>query len=116
MLILGRAARLKLQSELEPYGELLPLACEEGDFWALNVTRLIDALDEGRSELVRASDSGAILMIRRHVFRSSELEGAHVFKLRQMVRGSIYVTDPFVELVVASGLKGVEFLRVWTSN
>jgi uncharacterized protein DUF1629 len=116
MLIISGEARLKLQSELELYGELLPLACEDGDFWTLNVTRLIDALDESNSELVRASDTGAILMIRKHVFRPTELGSAHVFLLRQMVRGSIYVTDPFVDLVTGSGLKGIEFLRVWSSN
>ena len=113
MLILGSAAKGKLGPQLERYGELLPLACDHGEFWTLNVTRLIDALDEANSQLLRASDTGTILMIQKHAFYSQEVEQPMLFKLPQMVRGLIYVTDPFVELVEESGLKGIEFVQLW---
>ncbi|WP_437738931.1 imm11 family protein [Sorangium sp. So ce1335] len=116
VLILDRAARDRIGWHLERYGELLPLLCDGGDFWALNVTRLVDALDENNSELLRASDTGAILMVRKHAFRAAALERAELFKVPQMVCGLIYVTDPFVELVRASGLKGLDFVQVWSPN
>lgn len=115
MLVVGRAARDKLGTVLEQYGELLPLLCDDGDFWVLNVTRLVDALDESNSQLMRASDTGAILMIRKHAFRPAALDQAHLFKLPQTARGLIYVTDPFVQLASTSGLKGLEFVQVWAA-
>jgi hypothetical protein len=37
-----------------------------------------------------------------------------MFKLPQSRgRGAFYVTDPFVDLIRASGLTGLEFKRVW---
>ncbi|MBI5397406.1 MAG: hypothetical protein HZA91_19080 [Verrucomicrobia bacterium] len=116
MLIISRAASDKIGRYLEQYGELLPLICDEGDFWILNVTRLVDALDERKSRLLRASDNNAVLMIQEHVFCASKLGYADVFKLSQMVRGLIYVTDAFVELISRSKLKGVAFVQVWPPN
>lgn len=113
MLMLSGAAKQKIGPYLQQYGELLPLVCGDGEFWALNVTRLVDALDENESKLLRASDTGAILMIHKHAFRNAELDKADIFKLPQMVRGLIYVTDPFVDVINASGLKGLEFVQVW---
>lgn len=116
MLIMSRAAREKIGSCLEQYGELLPLSCDEGEFWALNVTKLLSVLDESSSQLLRASDTGAILMIRKYSFRHADLGQADLFKLSQTIRGLIYVTDNFVELIKWSGLTGLEFVLVWAPN
>lgn len=113
MLIINRRARDKIGSQLEKYGELLPLSCEDGDFWALNVTCLIDALDEYKSKILRSSDTKEMLTIQKHVFRPAVLRGAVLFKLPQMVRGLIYVTNHFVELIMSSGLVGLEFVVLW---
>lgn len=116
MLVLSRAARERIGGQLERHGELLPLVCDDGDFWVLNVTRLVDALDESNSQLLRASDTGAILMVRKYAFHAPALAQAELFKLPQMVRGLIYVTDPFIDLVRASGLRGIEFVQVWAPS
>lgn len=113
MFIINRAAKEKIGSHLEQFGELLPLACDEGDFWTLNVTCLVNALDENNSQLLRATDTGAILMIRKHVFLPAELGKAEVFKIPQVPRSLIYVTSAFVDLVNSSGLTGIEFVQVW---
>jgi hypothetical protein len=76
-------------------------------------THLIDALDEDASELCRASDTGKILMMKKHVFRPATLEGAVLFKLAQVRRGPIFVTDSFIEMIKASGLTGLTFKRLW---
>lgn len=113
MLILSRAAKEKIGAELERFGELLPLACDEGEFWVFNVTSVVDGLDESRSQVLRASDTGAVLMIRTHAFRPSELARAEVFKLPQTLRGLIYVTRSFLEKVQGAGLAGLEFEQLW---
>jgi hypothetical protein len=115
MLIMNRIARERLGRVLDEHGEILRLACPDGEYYALNVTRLVDALALESSQVLRASDTGAVLMIRKHVFRPEVID-AQIFKLPQTTRGLIYVTRPFVELVTSSGLEGLEFVPVWASN
>jgi hypothetical protein len=113
--VLSRAAREMLGPCLQESGELLPLDCPDGEFWTLNVTRLVDALDEEGSEVLRASDTGEILMIHRHRFRAERL-GPEIFKLSQTPRGLIYFTEAFVHRVRATSLKGLDFKLVWAAN
>ena len=111
----SRAAKEHLGSCLEEAGELLPLECRNGEFWTLNVTRLLDALDEERSEVLRATDTGEILMIHRHSLIRERL-GPEIFKLSQTPRGSIYFTEAFVNRVRATPLKGIDFKLVWSAS
>ena len=108
-------ARQETGSYLEKYGEFLPLICDEGNYWTFHVTHFVDALDEKASEILRATDDPSlVLMIHKHVFRPEKLKGNLMFKLPQSRgRGPFYVTDPFVDLIRASGLTGIEFKRVW---
>ncbi len=62
-----RAAEV-LQPILEGNGELLPLDCEEGDYFIFNVTRVVDALDESDSDLVKFPDGKRIMEVKRFVF------------------------------------------------
>jgi hypothetical protein len=109
------AARDKIRPYLEKYGEFLPLTCAEGKFWTFHVTHFVDALDENASEVLRASDDpDYILLILKHVFRPQKLTSDWAFKLPQSRgRGPFYVTDPFVNMIHASGLTGLCFHRVW---
>jgi hypothetical protein len=80
-----------------------------------HVTNFVDALDKDASEVLRAPDDpNVILMIHKHVFRPEKLTTDWMFKLPYARgRSAIYVTDPFVDLIRASGLTGLEFKRVW---
>jgi hypothetical protein len=108
-------ARQKIGRYLEKYGEFLPLSCDDGKFWTFHVTHFVDALDENASDVLRATDDPSlILMIHKHVFRPERLTADWMFKLPQSGgRGPFYVTDPFVDLIRASGLTGLEFKRIW---
>jgi len=97
---------------LTDHGELLPLECPDADLWVFNALRLIDAVDENASTLVRFS-SGRILNIERHVFHPDRVQDVEVFKLPQMPRGWLYVTDDFVSRAASAGLRGVGFEQVW---
>jgi hypothetical protein len=115
MLFVSVRAKALLEPILSQAGELLPLRCVDGDFWAANVTQLLDALDENNADLLRASGSQRVLMIHRHAFLAERL-GHEVFKLSQTPRGLIYVTEAFVNRVKATTLKGLEFKLVWAAN
>jgi hypothetical protein len=116
MLVFGDRAREVIGPTLEQYGELLPLSCEGQRFWTLNVTSFVDALDEGASQVGRASDTGRLLMVRRYAFKAAHLEGAGLFKLPQMPRGLIYATESFSEKLAESRLTGLELVQLWAPN
>lgn len=99
-----------LRSLLEPNGELLPLSSEDGTYWAYNCLTVVDAMDAQRSTAdYRAPDR--IVVLRQFVPRYVEL--APIFKLPQWLRGSVLVTEQFVELVLRHGLTGLD-LRPFT--
>jgi hypothetical protein len=114
-LITNKVAKEKIGPHLNKYGEFLPLRSEEGQFWAFHVTHFVDALNEHASDVLRSPDEPkVVLMIHKHVFRPEKLTADWMFKLPQSRgRGRFYVTDPFVNLISASGLTGLEFKRVW---
>jgi hypothetical protein len=90
-------------------GELLPLVFPGASYYVYNVTCTIDALDEAASD-VKYFSSGRVMDVRRHVFRMNQVS-APIFKIPQL-RGSVYVTDRFVDRVQAAGLTGFEFSDV----
>lgn len=97
---------------LEPNGEVLPLVCNEGDYFAYNITTLSEALDEDRSRMSRYSD-GQIMNVKQHVFKPDLLERKAIFKLVQIPGLWEYVTEEFVQRVQELGLVGFEFKLVW---
>jgi hypothetical protein len=112
--VFSRRAVEVLESLLKENGELLPLDCKDGDYFVFNVTRVVDALDEAHSELVRFSD-GKIMDIKRFIFQADRLTDIDIFKLPQMPLGKIFVTDKFVRVVQEAGLTGFAFELVWTA-
>ena len=110
VLVLRPAAVAVLGPLLERHGELLPLSCQDADLWLFNTTTVVDALDEDRSELV-AFDDGTILAVERYEFRQAAV--APVFKVPQLLRGPLFVSDEFASLLRESGLTGLDLTEQW---
>ncbi|MBO8142920.1 MAG: hypothetical protein H0Z37_12245 [Firmicutes bacterium] len=98
---------------LEPNGEILPLLCDEGEYFVYNVTTLSDALDEERSEISRFPDDGQVMAVYEYVFRSDKVGQAAIFKLTQIPTLWVFVTEEFVQRVQELGLVGFDFTLVW---
>lgn len=110
----SRRAVNALREFLEPNGELLPLRCDEGEFFAYHITKQVAALDEQRSNVARIRN-GRIAIIHRYEFLPEQLEGLTVFRPPTSQGGVTLVTNPFVEQVSSSGLTGLELRQVWPS-
>lgn len=93
---------------LEGNGELLPLRCDGGSYFAYNVTCVIDALDREES-VIHHTLEGSVTGISRHVFKPGSLDGAAIFKMPYPGVGGVYVAEPFVHRVRERGLTGFEF-------
>ncbi|MGH7635195.1 MAG: imm11 family protein, partial [Gemmatimonadaceae bacterium] len=96
-------------------GELLPLRYGRAEYMAYNVTRVIDALDEKASSIARFP-SGNVMSIATYVFRSDLLASVPIFKIPQLPRAHVFVTDEFVSRVAESDLTGFRFSLLWTNG
>jgi hypothetical protein len=97
---------------LRPNGELLPLRYHRGDYVAYNVTRIIDALDEEASSILRFRD-GKVMAIQEYIFRPDRLVGATIFKIPQLPKAFVFVTGEFARRVEDSALTGFHFRKLW---
>lgn len=91
--------------------EALPLDSVRGKYYVVNVLNLIDALDEGRSEIKRIP-GGRIDVIVKHAFKSNSTDGQHIFKLQQEPLGPVYVSAEFKRAVEHHGLTGLIFIEI----
>ena len=94
--------------------EALPIECVncgQDKFFVINVLDFVDCLDEPRCIFERAS-TGYILWIERYAFRPGSLEGHHIFKVPQLVVGTVLVSPEFKRRVEESGLFGAVFREV----
>ena len=107
-LAMRRSAAEALSSFFQTSGELLPLRADDGsDLVILNVTRVLDALDEQRSDVLRLQ-AREIVSIRTAAFVEAVIGESDVFRLPH--RGSpTYLSHRFVAAVQALGLKGLDF-------
>ncbi len=114
-LIFRRSAIEKLGVLLREYGELLPLSCPGTEVMVFN-PRVIDAFDEEASTVERFKSSGRIMRITRYAFRPDVVAGVDIFKIPNQRVSSTYVSDRFVQLWNSSGLVGLRFEKIWSSN
>jgi hypothetical protein len=115
VLVLRERAVAALGPALRSCGELLPLSCPDAELWLFHPLTVADALDEQASAIVRFADGG-ILTVERYAFHPDKVPGVPVFKVPQLMRGPLFVTDSFVEQVRASNLTGFGCSAVWSSH
>ena len=115
VLVFRRSAVDALRDMLDAHGELLPLEDEGGaELYAYNPWPL-DALDQTLSVGYR-TDKGRIYVPDKHVFIPSIVEGVDIFRQKQERRGSIYLSERFLQRWKKAKLKGLDFKLVWDSD
>lgn len=114
--VLRERAVSALAPALTGSGEMLPLECADVDLVVFNTTTVLDALDLDRSELVMFPSTGRIMKVKSHVFRPERLQGVHAFKVPELLRGSVFLTDEVVSAAQAAGLRGVGFRLLWEGS
>jgi hypothetical protein len=104
-----------LRSTLVGDGEFLPLRCDEIHLALFNVTRVLDALDESRSRVVKFASTDRIMKIKSYVFRPQAIGDVNAFKIPQLLRGPVFLSGSVVEQATSSGLSGIDFHLVWSA-
>jgi hypothetical protein len=113
VLVLREPALAALADLLSADGELLPLDCPDAPMWLFNCCRVIDALDEGHSRVVRFPSSGRIMRVESYDFQVGRLIGVNAFKIPQLARTTLFVTSPVVQAAEHAQLTRSEFTPIW---
>lgn len=111
--IFSRRAIDVLRPVLESHGEILPLLCSEGEYYAFNLLAVRDAVDPERAQFWRGK-TGVILEVLRYAFLSERLRDTWIFWTPELK--NVMVTDKFVRLVQQNGLTGFRFVLRWDSE
>jgi hypothetical protein len=114
-MVLSRRALDVLLPHIGNLGQVLPLAFDEAEYAFFNVTNVVDALDEAKSELKYFSDGG-FHRVLRYAFKPEAVRDQLLFKIPQQPSGFSFVTDRFVEIARANGLTGFGFEKKWTDE
>jgi hypothetical protein len=99
---------------LENKVQVLPLVHPKFEYFVLNVTNVIDAIDYERSTF-RKLPSGRILTVKKHVFKSEYISNIDIFKVPYFTT-NVYVSDRFRQTVIDNNLSGFDFIELWDSK
>lgn len=112
-IVLDDRAREAVGAILGEAGEFLPLdpVDRDGGLWLFNACRIVDALDEASSELVRFPSSGRVMAVKRHVFRGGAVAGLAAFRVPQS--RSLFLSGAVVDAIGRAELRGAAFDLAW---
>lgn len=97
--------------------EYLPFCCAGQIYYLPNVLGTLDCLDRERSDcLYSPSTPGHILFVQRYVLRGELLRDVRIFRLKDEPLRAAFVTEPVVEAIRKSGLRGFLFELVWDDS
>ncbi|MBZ0297019.1 MAG: hypothetical protein K8L99_30950 [Anaerolineae bacterium] len=109
--ICSEHARNVLEPLVKDAVEFLPILCDAGQFYLINVTNVRPCFDYQRSEYTLFK-SGDINLIKKYAFDIACVEGQDIFKTKFPL-GRIFASDTFKALVEDHKLKGLLFKQVW---
>ena len=105
-----------LKEYLNGNAEVLPIFCEDKEFYIINVTNVVDCIDYGASEYKTFRDGVKIMRFIKYAFIAKEIENIHIFKIKDQPLGRPFVSDEVRNKVLASKLTGFKFELVWDSE
>jgi hypothetical protein len=103
----------RVEPLLGPFGEFLPLECDDADLRVFNPTCVLDALDAESADVARFDD-GRIMRVRRYAFRPDVVEGVDIFKLTGLRVSPTFLSQRVADALRTSGLRGLDFIKVWS--
>lgn len=112
-LVMRREALEAVRDVLNPAGEFLELHLVDAPdpMWLFNVCRVVDALDESGSDLVRFPSSGRVMKVDRYKFRADVIDVEIAFRVPQLQ--TLFFTNRAVEAFQGTNLSGIALKQLW---
>ncbi|OPH60462.1 hypothetical protein BC351_18410 [Paenibacillus ferrarius] len=95
--------------------EILPIKFDREEYYIINVVNLLNCIDFEKSEVVKFR-SGRIMKFKKYEFIADVVSNEHIFKIAEMPQHSVFVSEEFRNVVLASNLSGILFEEVWSNN
>lgn len=96
--------------------EILPLDCDAGAFYAINVTRVLDCVEYERARYKMFRDVKRIMRFEKYAFDGSKIGNAQIFKIVDEPLKRPFVSDEFRNKVIDNNLVGFIFKLAWDSE
>lgn len=104
-----------LNDKLQGYVQYIKLSHDVlGECYAVNVLKVLDCLNEEKSEIKRMS-SGKILWISKYAFKKDILY-PYIFKVTTDGKIGVFVTDDFIKDIQQNKITGLSCKLVWSSE
>ena len=96
--------------------EFLPTITDEGVFWLVNITNVVNCIDYEKSQFRSFSSSGRIMVFEKYSFVEEKVRNEDIFRIVDMPYYRPFVSDRFKEVIEANDFKGFIFKLVWDSE
>lgn len=115
VLILRENVVSKMKSFFEKNGELLPMhSVDNQKLYAFNC-KIIDALDEEKSDIIRLKSSGKIVLVKKIAFKDEKLVNVDIFRLNYP-SSPTFVSEEFIKLYNEYKFVGLKFIKYTEVN
>lgn len=98
--------------------ELLPLSCNEIEerFFILNVVNVLDCIDYENADVVKFPGLDIVSGFNKYAFHKEIVENETIFKIKELPKSYLFVTDIFKNKIEKAGFTGLLFEKVWYSE
>lgn len=106
--VLSERAKTVLENCFTGVAEVLPAINDEGEFWIINVTNVLDCVDYANAGVTRFR-SGRVMLFEKYAFLKDKVKQQHVFKIVEEPLRYLFVSDDFKKTVEENQLTGFCF-------
>ena len=96
--------------------EVLPLKCEYGEYYLINIITVLNCIDYEHAKYKMFSDQKRIMRFETYSFFEDKINQTHIFKIIDEPVRKPFVSDTFKNAVEEAGLTGFRFELVWDSK
>lgn len=114
--VFDEKAVIVLKRFIDGNAEILPLKSDEGAFYAINVTNVLDGINYDKSQYKTYPNSNKIMRFIQYSFIKDKVLNQDLFKFIQELLKNVFVSDDFRNTVMRNGLTGFKFDLLWESE
>lgn len=101
-----------LHPYIKEFAQFFEISTNCGQWYAVNVTNIVDCLDLDNSRIQRFPSTGRVMRIDEYVFHDEAIKDNHLFLLPESRNSFPYATEYFKGLVEGNGLTGIKFISL----